>query len=134
VSGAPDARQDDHGRAVRGQEQLTRTGVAPAAQRHRLAADNQRQPHRTGLLALDVGSSVSSLSAFIGGEVFTMIRTDIGQGKSAADLLETAGIEAVRRWLPFYATDDEVLGYALNKMLRPATVPETLRDLYLEHA
>lgn len=129
-----DAFKDNRGGGYRQVGDLTRIGVLPTAQGHSLMVEFLGQIQQKGVLALDVGSAVSSLSAFIGGEVFTMIRTDIGQGHSAADLLDTVGIEAVRRWLPFYATDDEVLAYALNKTLRPATIPETLRDLYLEHA
>ena len=43
-------------------------------------------------------------------------------------------MDAIRAWLPFYATDNEILGYALNKALRPATIPEEERGLFLEHA
>ena len=129
-----DAFKDNRGGGFAEVGDLTRIGVLPTAQGHSLMVEFLGQIQKKGVLALDVGSAVSSLSAFIGGEVFTMIRTDIGQGQSAADLLDTVGIEAVRRWLPFYANDDEVLGYALNKTLRPSTVPETLRELYLEHA
>jgi uncharacterized protein (TIGR01319 family) len=129
-----DAFKDNRGAGFGEVGDLTRIGVLPTAQGHGLMVEYLGQAQQKGVLALDIGSAVSSLSAFIGGEVFTTIRTDIGQGHSAADLLDTVGIEAIRRWLPFYVTDDEVLGYALNKTLRPATVPETLRDLYLEHA
>ncbi len=40
----------------------------------------------------------------------------------------------MRDWLPFAATDAEITAYAMNKALRPASVPETVRELYLEHA
>ncbi|MBZ0304153.1 MAG: glutamate mutase L [Anaerolineae bacterium] len=114
--------------------EMTRLGVLPTAQGYNLLTEYLGKSLAQGVLAVDIGSAVSSLSAYVGDDVFTMIRTDIGQGQSADDLLDTVGTEPVRRWLPFYISDDELLGYARNKALRPATIPETLRDLYIEHA
>ncbi|MBL8134493.1 MAG: glutamate mutase L [Anaerolineae bacterium] len=87
-----------------------------------------------GVLAVDVGSAVSTMSASVGGSVSTSIRTDIGLGHSAGSALDAAGLERIRAWLPFIADDDEITGYALNKTLRPATIPQIRRTLYLEHA
>ncbi len=85
-------------------------------------------------LALDMGSGVSTLAAAIGSRSTTTIRSDIGLGHSAATLVEGTGIEAVRRWLPLVMADDEIQAYALNKTLRPGTMPENERELYVEHA
>jgi hypothetical protein len=49
-------------------------------------------------------------------------------------LLENVGFDAVRRWLPFNMTASALTNYALNKSLRPASVPGSVRDLYMEHA
>jgi hypothetical protein len=85
-------------------------------------------------LSLDMGSGVSTLAAAIGDRSTTTIRSDIGLGHSAASLLDSAGIASVRRWLPLVLADDEIRAYALNKTLRPGTLPENLRELYIEHA
>jgi hypothetical protein len=85
-------------------------------------------------LALDMGSGVSTLAAAIGERSTTTIRSDIGLGHSASTLLEGVGVETVQRWLPIVMSDDEVRAYALNKTLRPGTLPENLRELYIEHA
>jgi hypothetical protein len=70
----------------------------------------------------------------VGDDVYTSIHTDIGQGHSAYALYELLGYETISRWLPFVSTADEVVTYCRNKALRPATIPMTLRDLFLEHA
>lgn len=113
---------------------MAKLGVLPTAQGYNLLVEYMGKAEGQNVLAVDVGSAVSSLSAYIGDDVFTTIRTDIGQGQSAVDLLDTVGMDAVRRWIPFYVTDDELTSYVYNKMVRPATIPETLRDLYLEYA
>ncbi|MFQ3568272.1 MAG: glutamate mutase L [Aggregatilineales bacterium] len=121
----------------------SRMGVLPNAQSYHLIVDylgrtegsrRRSGPVTGGVLAVDVGSAVSTLSASIEGNTYTTIRTDIGLGHSAPALLDHAGIQAFRRWLPFAASDEEIRAYAMNKMLRPATIPNSLRARYLEHA
>ncbi len=114
---------------------MSGVGVLPTAQSyHSILSYLGQTAARGGVLAVDVGSAVSTLSASVDGHTATTIRTDIGVGHSARTLLDAASLEAVRAWLPFYASDNEILAYALNKSFRPASVPETHRALYLEHA
>ncbi len=129
-----DAFKETRGSGFGAVGDLTRIGMLPTAQGYNLMMEYLGRTQSKGGLAVDIGSAVSSLSAYVGNEVFTTIRTDIGQGRSAYDLLDVVGTGAIRRWLPFYITDNELLAYAHNKALRPATIPETLRDLFLEHA
>lgn len=109
-------------------------GVLPTAQSYNLVIEYMGKAQNSPILAVDVGSAVSTMSAYINGDVDTTIRTDIGLGHSAHTLLEILGIDEVRRWLPFNVTDEEMHSYTWNKTLRPSTIPETLRDLYIEHA
>jgi hypothetical protein len=113
---------------------MSRMGVLPTATSYNVLADYLGKAIKTNVLTLDVGSSVGTVAASLGGKVSTSIRTEIGLGHSAPALLHLLGKETVRRWLPFYVTDAELDNYALNKLLRPATVPHSLRDLYIEHA
>lgn len=116
---------------------MTERGVLPTAQSFNLLVEylgRAQAESDKGVLAVDVGSAASTLSAFVNGDVNTAIRTDIGLGQSACNLLETAGWEAVQGWLPIYATAEDIDAYARNKALRPYTIPETVRDLYFEHA
>lgn len=115
-------------------------GVLPTAQSYDVITeymgkaaliDNRRAG---GVLVADIGSAVSTLSASLKGKVATSIRTDIGLGHSAATLIDAVGLAAVRMWLPFNASDNEILAYAHNKTLHPAFVPESKRALHLEHA
>ncbi|MDL1899986.1 hypothetical protein FBR02_04370 [Anaerolineae bacterium CFX9] len=114
---------------------MSAVGILPNAQSYNLIADylGKASPGKNFMIA-DVGSAVSTMSAHVSGSTATTIRTDIGIGHSARATLEQVGTNAVRHWLPFSATDNEILAYALNKTLRPASIPEGLRALYLEHA
>lgn len=114
---------------------MSSVGVLPTAQSyHSIVSYLGQTSARGNVLAVDVGSAVSTLSASVDGHTATTIRTDIGVGHSARSLLSVASVDAIRAWLPFYASDNEILAYALNKSVRPASVPDTQRTLYLEHA
>lgn len=112
---------------------MSRFGILPNAQSYNLIAEYLGQAVGD-VVAVDVGSAVSTMSVSFGRQVSTDIRTDLGLGHSAATLLETVGLERVRNWIPFNISDSELLAYALNKTTRPGVVPETLRELYIEHA
>jgi hypothetical protein len=115
--------------------EISYSGIQPTAQSYALMANYLGETSAgRGVLLLDVGSAVSTMSVWLNGSLTTTIRTDIGLGHSALSLFNHAGEDAVARWLPFHPNHNEILEYALNKTLRPPTIPETLRDLYLEHA
>jgi hypothetical protein len=113
---------------------MSRLGVLPTAQSYNLIVDYLGQAVSGGVVALDIGSNVGTLAASLENKVDTVIRTDLGLGYSAPLLLETVGDDMVRGWLPFNISRAELQAYALNKNLRPAGIPETLRELYIEYA
>lgn len=129
-----DASSSQRGSGFEAVGAMTRLGILPSAQSYNLLADYLGQAQRGGVVLVDVGSASGTFAASLAGRVNTVIRTDLGLGHSAAELVDAVGVEAIRGWLPFVAVDDEILTYALNKTLRPAGVPETVRELYLEHA
>ena len=115
---------------------MSRVGILPTAQSYQSIVSylGKIAGRSGGVLAVDVGSAISTMSASLKDLTATTIRTDIGVGHSARSLLDVAGMEMVRAWLPFYASDNEILAYALNKTLRAATIPEDERGLFIEHA
>jgi uncharacterized protein (TIGR01319 family) len=129
-----DEYRSSTGRGFEAIGEVSRLGVLPTAQSYGLVVEYLGRAMTGDVLAIDIGSAASTLSASLNGQAHTSIRTDIGLGHSAQQLLDRLGYDALRRWLPFNITDMEIQGYILNKTLRPATVPETLRELYLEHA
>lgn len=128
-----DERQGRRSGGFEAVAQMTSLGILPTAQSYDLIVNYLGQIIPGGVLVVDVGSAVSTLSAFIGGQVTTAIRTDIGLGHSAESLRALVGDQAIRDWLPFADSPNQLRHYTLNKTLRPATIPETARGLFLEH-
>lgn len=87
-----------------------------------------------GVLSVDVGSSTVTICANINKQPSLSIRPDLGLGHSAVSSLNQIGIDAIRRWLTFEASDDDITNFAWNKTLRPSTVPQTSEELELEYA
>ncbi len=111
-----------------------RLGVLPNAQSYETIARYLGAATRKGVLLADVGSAVSTMSASVNGVVSTTIRTDMGLGHQADSALDAVGLDKVRAWLPFIASDEDIRAYMLNKTLRPGTIPQIHRTLYMEHA
>ncbi len=129
-----DAFKENRGEGFGAVGDMSNLGILPTAQGYNLMVEYLGRGLDQQALVVDVGSAVSSMSAFVGGDVHTSIHTDIGQGHSAYALLELLGFDPINRWLPFISSMAEITTYARNKMLRPATIPETPRELYIEHA
>ena len=129
-----DQYQENHNESLAIIGENSHTGVLPTAQGYRTVAEYFGSVRTDGIALVDVGSSVSTLAVSLNNEIISSIRTDIGLGHSATALLEAAGVEAVQKWLPLNASKSDLQNYALNKSLRPATIPVTLWDLHIEHA
>jgi len=112
---------------------LSAIGLRPSAESYGLMAQYEQRAYGQSVALVDLGSASASVAYAEGGRL--QLRTDarLGQGHSADTAWEDVGEDAIRAWLPFYDLPQEIRHYVLNKTLRPATVPMTLRELYLEH-
>lgn len=129
-----DRHQERQGKAFASIASMAASGVIPTAQGYSTVVQYLGQRSRQNVLALDVGSASSTAALWVDGALHTAIRTDIGLGHSAPRLLDVVGVEALRRWLPFYIRRVDLMNYVANKSLRPMTVPAELRETYIEHA
>ncbi|GAB4572577.1 MAG: glutamate mutase L [Anaerolineae bacterium] len=122
--------------------QISMTGVLPTAQSitnvvrylGEITRPVRGVPPAAGVLAVDVGSATTVAAAAIRKRAYVTIRTDIGVGHSATGLLSATTVGNIRRWLTWDASDAEIMSYAYNKALRPASVPQTTEELALEYA
>ncbi len=114
--------------------EMSGTGVLPTAQSYTLMAEYLAHLENANVLAVDIGGGSSVLVGVFNGKPSTRINPRKGLGQSAKALLDWVGADAIKSWLPFNVADSELEAYALNKTLRPHTIPMTLRELYIEHA
>jgi hypothetical protein len=95
-----------------------------------LSANDPQQ----GVLGVDVGGATTTIAAGFNGQLYMSLRSDLGASFGGQRLLQEVGWERVARWLDFEVTESELTEFAINKELRPGTIPEDLRELYIEQA
>lgn len=113
---------------------MTSNGVMPTAQAYSTITRYLGETRGEKVAMIDVGSAASVAALWNGHQLMTAIRPDLGISHNALSLLETVGLDAVKAWLPFTISDDELWDYAANKTLYITSIPSTMRELYLEHA
>lgn len=91
------------------------------------------------VLCVDIGGATTDVFSVFhsteGESAFNRtVSANLGMSYSVANVMVEAGIENIRRWLPFEASTSELRDRLRNKMIRPTSIPQTLDDLWLEQA
>lgn len=115
---------------------MSAIGLLPTAQSYRTITRylGMSREKTEGIVVVDIGSAASTLATYFKDDTESSIRTDIGLGHSAPDLVQSVDMDTFRRWLPFSAAKADLMNYALNKSLRPSYIPTSRDEMYMEHA
>lgn len=122
-----------------GYRRLRQWSVAPVlatmrALSHTLRFLCQRDDLPQGILGVDIGGTNTYIGVSHGSLYQWAIGANLGTSFGAAGLLEQTPVASLQRWLPYAASDDEVLSNLQNAHLRPHSIPQTIEDLLLLHA
>ena len=86
------------------------------------------------VLGVDIGGATTDVFSVFRGLFNRTVSANLGMSYSISNVLVSAGIDNVARWLPFAADERDLRNRIRNKMIRPTTVPQTIEDLIIEHA
>lgn len=86
------------------------------------------------ILGVDIGGATTDVFSVFRGIYNRTVSANLGMSYSICNVLNEAGLANIKRWLPFDAPDDYVRNQFRNKMIRPTTIPQQLRDLQIEQA
>ena len=86
------------------------------------------------VLAVDIGGATTDVFSVFSGMFTRTVSANLGMSYSICNVLAEAGIENIRRWIPFPVEEGHLRNQLRNKMIRPTTIPQTLADLYIEQA
>jgi len=89
---------------------------------------------KMNVLAVDIGGATTDVFSVFGGVFTRTVSANLGMSYSICNVLAEAGIANIRRWIPFDIDEWTLRNQLRNKMIRPTTIPQTLRDLYVEQA
>jgi len=91
------------------------------------------EPSR-GVLGVDVGAANTTVAAAFDGHLSLTVRSGLGVAFGGEHMLQERGAECITRWLPEPMSDDEARGLLLNKEMRPTSIPQMKRELWMEQA
>ncbi|MDH7603158.1 MAG: glutamate mutase L [Armatimonadota bacterium] len=86
------------------------------------------------VLAVDIGGATTDVFSVFNGVYNRTVSANLGMSYSICNVLAEAGTANIRRWTPFEVDEASVRNSLRNKMVRPTTIPQTLRDLRIEQA
>jgi len=108
--------------------------VVPTVESERLIARFLYAHYGRETLIADVGASSTALFLANAVREQALVRGDIGVAYGLGNLLAERGVDNVLRWLPFEVSAEELMDWVYNKVVRPLMLPQTARDLAIEHA
>lgn len=89
---------------------------------------------RINVLAADIGGATTDVFSVFGGTYNRTVSANLGMSYSICNVLSEAGTSGISRWAPFDVDEASLRNTLRNKMIRPTTIPQTLRDLRIEQA
>ncbi|MCL1826789.1 MAG: glutamate mutase L [Candidatus Cloacimonetes bacterium] len=88
------------------------------------------------VVGVDIGGATTDIfSVFTPEYVFNRtVSANLGMSYSISNVLASAGLPNILRWVPFDINENELRNMIKNKMIRPTTIPALLEELVLEQA
>ena len=88
------------------------------------------------VVGVDIGGATTDVfSVFTKDFIFNRtVSANLGLSYSISNVLASAGLENIMRWVPFDIDESELRNMIKNKMIRPTTIPSLLEELVLEQA
>jgi len=86
------------------------------------------------ILGVDIGGATTDVFSVFQSVFNRTVSANLGMSYSVSNVLAETGIENVLRWVPFDVDERDLRNRIKNKMIRPTTIPQTLRELVIEQA
>jgi uncharacterized protein (TIGR01319 family) len=84
------------------------------------------------VMGVDIGGATTDIFSVFGGNFNRTVSANLGMSYSVSNVLTEAGMDNVLRWVPFSLDKNDLGNRVRNKMIRPTTVPMSLKELKLE--
>jgi len=86
------------------------------------------------VIGVGLGGATTNIYSVFDGKFVRTVSANLGMSYSICNVLREAGLDNIRRWIPFPITYAELDDILANKMIRPTTIPHALDELVIEHA
>lgn len=85
-------------------------------------------------IGVDIGGATTDVFSMFDGVFNRTVSANLGMSYSISNVFAEAGVDNIMRWLPFGMEEGDLRNRVRNKMIRPTTIPQTLRELIMEQA
>ena len=92
------------------------------------------EAHDANIIGVGLGGATTNIYSVYDGKFVRSVSSNLGMSYSICNVVKEAGLSSIMRWLPFRIEEEELLDVLSNKMIRPTTIPQTLKQLIIEHA
>lgn len=86
------------------------------------------------VIGVDIGGATTDVFSVFQGIFNRTVSANLGMSYSVANVVAEAGLDNIRRWLPFAFDEQTLRNQIKNKMIRPTTIPQTINALQVEQA
>ncbi len=86
------------------------------------------------VIGVDIGGATTDIFSVFQKIFNRTVSANLGMSYSISNVLAEAGVENIMRWVPFKVDRKYLRNMIKNKMIRPTTIPQTLKGLQLEQA
>ncbi len=96
----------------------------------------QKMGEKEGIevIGVDIGGATTDVFSVFKGVFNRTVSANLGMSYSISNVLAATGVENIIRWIPFKVDEIELRNVIKNKMIRPTTIPHTLKELQIEQA
>lgn len=86
------------------------------------------------VIGVDIGGATTDVFSVFKKIFNRTVSANLGMSYSISNVLAETGVKNIIRWIPFKVDETELRNVIRNKMIRPTTIPQTLRELQIEQA
>jgi len=86
------------------------------------------------VIGVGLGGATTNVYSVYDGKFVRTVSANLGMSYSICNVLKEAGFKNIARWIPFDVNESQIKNSLANKMIYPTTIPQTLKDLMIEHA
>ncbi|MBS7653284.1 glutamate mutase L [Candidatus Bathyarchaeota archaeon] len=89
---------------------------------------------KSNVLGVGLGGATTNVYSVVDGRFVRSVSANLGMSYSICNVMKETGVNNIIRWIPFKIDEETLVDMLRNKMIRPTTIPQTLRSLIVEHA
>ena len=86
------------------------------------------------VLGVGLGGATTNVYSIFDEKFVRSVSANLGMSYSICNVMKASGIDNIMRWIPFDLDRGSLENLLRNKMIRPTTIPQTLKMLLVEHA